>query len=295
VSAAIDDQPDRPAEAAVRAIPASTIWWWSIRREIWENRSIVIAPLIVAVLVYLGFVVHAFHQADLQRAGADVLDGGSIIASPAHLIALLVIATATLVGVFYCTDALHAERSDRSILFWKSLPVSDRMVVLAKASIPLVVLPAYAYLVIVVAQFVMFASVAAINGAAATGPIGPLFRLMGTVLYALVVTSAWYAPVYAWLMFVSGWARRMVLVTALLPLLLVALVERIALGTTWFGHLLKVRIFGFGPDGFVNVGHGDVLPNPAGLWSSPSLWLGLVVAGLLFGASAWMRRRAAPL
>ena len=45
--------------------------------------------------------------------------------------------TAMVVGLFYCLDALNGERRDRSILFWKSLPVSDTTAVLAKASIPL--------------------------------------------------------------------------------------------------------------------------------------------------------------
>ena len=64
-------------------------------------------------------------------------------------------ATAFIVGVFYCLDALHGERRDRSILFWKSLPVSDRTTVLSKATIPLVVLPSIAFAIIVVAQLVM--------------------------------------------------------------------------------------------------------------------------------------------
>ena len=49
--------------------------------------------------------------------------------------------TAFIVGIFYSLDALHGERRDRSILFWKSMPVSDLTTVLSKASIPLVVLP----------------------------------------------------------------------------------------------------------------------------------------------------------
>src|SRR5213076_788072 len=60
-----------------------------------------------------------------------------------------------LVGAFYCLDALHGERRDRSILFWKSLPVSDLTTVLSKASIPLVVLPLVTFTIIVGTQFVM--------------------------------------------------------------------------------------------------------------------------------------------
>ena len=60
---------------------------------------------------------------------------------PYDIAAGLMMLTGIIVSVFYCLDALHGERRDRSILFWKSLPVSDRTTVLAKASIPLLVVP----------------------------------------------------------------------------------------------------------------------------------------------------------
>ena len=63
--------------------------------------------------------------------------------------------TTFVVGVFYCLDALHGERRDRSILFWKSLPVSDLTTVLSKASIPLVVLPLLTFAITVVTQWIM--------------------------------------------------------------------------------------------------------------------------------------------
>ena len=294
MSAAIDLAPDVPARKTARSIPARVLWLWSVRRELWENRSVVIAPLVVAALVFVAFVIHAFHRARLERAGIDTFGFGSMWASPAHLIALLIGATIALVGVFYCADAMHGERSDRSILFWKSLPLSDLMTVLSKASIPFVVLPLLAFVVIVVTQLLMLASTALINGTEAAGPLTPLLQLQGTLLYGLVVLVLWHAPVYAWLLFVSSWARRMTIVTAFLPLFVVALVERIAFGTTWFGHVLKLRLFGFGQEGFVFDG-GRVLPYPAGLVTSPSLWIGLVVAVALIAATVWMRRRMGPI
>ena len=66
--------------------------------------------------------------------------------------AMLLMVTAFIVGVFYCLDALHGERRDRSILFWKSLPVSDLTTVLSKASIPLVVLPLLVFAITVATQ-----------------------------------------------------------------------------------------------------------------------------------------------
>ena len=72
------------------------------------------------------------------------------IEQPYDIAAMMMIFTAFIVGVFYCLDALHGERRDRSILFWKSLPVSDLTTVLSKAIIPLVILPVITFALIVV-------------------------------------------------------------------------------------------------------------------------------------------------
>src|SRR6185312_9302365 len=66
---------------------------------------------------------------------------------PFEMAAGVLMLTIILISVFYCLDALHSERRDRSILFWKSLPVSDVTTVLAKASIPLIVLPLLAFVI----------------------------------------------------------------------------------------------------------------------------------------------------
>ena len=74
---------------------------------------------------------------------------------PYDIAAMMLIFTAFIVGVFYCLDALHGERRDRSILFWKSLPVSDLTTLLSKATIPLIVLPLVTFAIIVATQVVM--------------------------------------------------------------------------------------------------------------------------------------------
>ena len=102
-------------------------FYWSVWRELWENRSIYIAPLIVAAVILFGSFVGAFHLAGLRR-NALLLDPAhrrAAIEMPYNIAAMMMIFTAFIVGVFYCLDALQGERRDRSILFWKSLPVSD--------------------------------------------------------------------------------------------------------------------------------------------------------------------------
>src|SRR6202140_5345961 len=119
--------------------------YWSVRRELWENRSIYIAPLVVAAVVLLGFLISTIHLQDKMRAALalDPMKQHELIERPYNFAALLLMGTTFVVAVFYCLDALHGERRDRSILFWKSLPVSDVTTVLAKASIPLVILPLF--------------------------------------------------------------------------------------------------------------------------------------------------------
>src|SRR5213075_1833227 len=127
------------------------------RRELWENRSIYMAPLIAAAVSLFGFLINAMTLRSRMRAvlALDTAQQVQTVARPYSFVAALLIATAFLVGVFYCLDALHGERRDRSILFWKSLPVSDLTTVLSKASIPLAVLPLIAFVVSTLLQCAM--------------------------------------------------------------------------------------------------------------------------------------------
>ena len=130
---------------------------WSVWRELWENRSIYIAPLAVAVVVLVGFMISTYGMPE-RRRGVLLMDPAkqqTLISEPYDAAAMMLIFTVFIVGVFYCLDALYGERRDRSILFWKSLPVSDLTTVLSKASIPLVILPLITFVIIVATQFVM--------------------------------------------------------------------------------------------------------------------------------------------
>ena len=152
--------------------------------------------------------------------------------------------------MFYCLDALHGERRDRSILFWKSLPVSDLTTVLSKASIPLVVLPLLTFAITVVTQWIMLLMSTrspAGKRSECRGAMGQLSlsQMWLMLLYHLVTVHAlWYAPIFGWLLLVSAWARRAPFLWAALPLLAIALVEKIAFNTTHFAAMLENRMGG---------------------------------------------------
>src|SRR5205823_11768547 len=120
-------------------------------------RSIYGAPILVAVVVLFGFLVSTIGLPERRRAVLllDPAKARTGIEAPYDMAAIMLILTAFIVGLFYCLDALHGERRDRSILFWKSLPVSDLTTVLSKAIIPLALLPLIAFVIVIATQLVM--------------------------------------------------------------------------------------------------------------------------------------------
>ncbi len=200
-----------------------------------------------------------------------------------------------LVAVFYCLDALYGERRDRSILFWKSLPVSDLTTVLAKASIPILVLPLVTFAVTMATQGLMLlasSAVLAANGISAT-PVWtnvPFFETSRINLAHLVAFhGVWWAPFYAWLLLVSAWATRAPLLWAVLPPVAIGILERIAFNSMHFAGMVRNHLVG-GPASSTNAGGGmtmDMLtPHPLGHYlMSPGFWVGMMLtAAFLLGA-----------
>src|SRR5580704_11867827 len=163
---------------APAALTATRPMHWSVRRELWENRSIYIAPLAAAAVYLLGYSISLFWIPRGMRDMGVTQSTPLIVelAMPYAHAGMLLGATAFLVGIFYSLDALHSERRERSILFWKSLPVSDLTTVLAKAIVPLAILPVLVFAITVTLQLIMLlvsAAVLLLSGAGAATPWHP--------------------------------------------------------------------------------------------------------------------------
>ena len=298
-----------PADAMLQSVDSPVIpsavmsvtrpLYWSVRRELWEYRSIYVAPLAVAGLTLVGFLI-----ATIGRAMSTGLDQRlAVLTEPYTFATALVMGTAFIVGIFYCLDALHGERRDRTILFWKSLPVSDLTTLLSKATIPFVVLPVIAFVITVVMQWIMLllSSVvlmrSGLNSAALWKQL-PEFQM--TLLYHLLTVHVlWYAPIYAWTLLVSGWARRAAFLWASLPLLAIGVVEKIAFNTTHFAALIQYRFSG--PENFDMTEPGRFVMDPmmhlslGRLLATPGLWSGLVVAVVFLAAAVRLRSYQGPI
>ena len=277
---------------------------WSVRRELWENKSIYIAPAAVAAVVLFGFVIGLLHG--LGTHSVDLIKASVLAEGVFNLAESLVIVTSMVTGVFYCLDAMYGERRDRSIFFWKSLPVSDITTVLAKISIPLVVLPVVTFVVVVVTQAVMMllgSLVLLIDGSNLTSLWMqlPLLEMWVVLAYCLIAVTLWHAPIYGYLLLVSAWANRATLLWAAIPLFSIAILERIVFHTSYFHRWIRYRVIGGVQMAFDTHGanHGAMLRlsqiTPGRLLLSPGLWTGLVFVVAMVFAVVRMRRYREPI
>jgi ABC-2 type transport system permease protein len=285
---------------APAVLSATRPLYWSIRRELWENRSIYLAPLAVAALCLVGFLISLVGLPRKLRtlSALDAAHQHQAVAGLYDVAAGLILGAAFIVGLYYCLEALHGERRDRSILFWKSLPVSDLTTVLAKASIP-VILQLLAWAIMVVTYSIMLL----LNSAVLLGSgqsVATLWRQVSLsqmslmLLYHLVtVHTLWYAPIYAWLLLVSAWARRAPFLWAFLPPFVIGVGEKMAFNTSHFANWLGYRISG--PQPFNFSAHGVTTLALGEFLSTPGLWIGLVFAAAFLAAAVRLRRYREPI
>jgi ABC-2 type transport system permease protein len=301
------------AVAAAVISPARRMYW-SLRRELWENRWIYIAPLAVAAVLLVAFLIGIIALPGHRMTKVLALDPAkqqAAIQLPYDIAEGLIMAAAFFVGLFYCLEALHGERRDRSILFWKSLPVSDLTTVLSKAAIPVVLL-LLSFVVTVLTQFIMLllSTVAAWGSGLSAAPLWTqlsLFQRSVMLLYHLLtVHLLWYAPIYGWLLLVSAWARRAVFLWAVLPPLAIGFAEKIAFNTSHFGAWLLYRFsgpeaFNFSTSPGLSAQAGGVSMtgmtslDPEKFFSTPGLWVGLIVAAAFLFAAVRLRRYRGPI
>ncbi|MFI4868075.1 MAG: hypothetical protein ACHQDD_01825 [Steroidobacterales bacterium] len=291
-----------------------------IRREFWEHRALWITPLAIAIVLLL--LTWLFGHVRVGLGDPQALEYREF-APPLYQLMLLgwavpfYLATAIL-AASYLLDCLYGERRDRSILFWRSMPVSDARTVLVKLLVGLVLVPLGTFLIAGATSLLASGLMAlrhhtlVINGLSV-----PLWntvawlQMQGVMLYGLVAALLWYAPFAAYLLLISVWARRSPYAWAFIPPLLLVIFEHMMFGTNYIGHVVNG---GFGellhrafraPHSAMMIssdlaaapaGAGaalcpsGVLLDPLNLLASARLWWGLLAAAAMSALAIHLRR-----
>jgi len=294
-----------------------------LKRELWEHRSLYIAPLVVVLIIALLFItgqaaVSVFNDAiDVALLGASSLGEKERAVG----VTILLVATAPLflitmafLTVFYSLDSLYAERKDRSILFWRSLPVTDAETVISKLLVGLLVIPLIVVATIMLTHLIVMTITSVwlgFRGADAWHLIwsaAPFFDVWMSTLIFFLAVPLWLSPFIGWFLFVSAFTKRSPFLTAFLPLIILPMLEKILLHTSVLGSVLFERqaniplnkgldtpvVFSqFGEDPLGAAASGVSLLsmiNVGGFLTSPGLWAGFLVCGLFVAGAVYVRR-----
>ncbi|HEV7714355.1 MAG TPA: ABC-2 transporter permease [Steroidobacteraceae bacterium] len=278
-----------------------------VRREFWEHRALWLVPLVVAALYLLICLIPGNN---LHIGGIDLNDNSrsfgpgrpvEVFAVVQSLFTGMLLSVTSLVTFFYLSDCLYAERKDRSILFWKSLPVSDAETVLSKLLVALLLVPLGVYLLALVTNVVAFGLLYvrfhnnALMQHFLVWDTGVWLRLNLYLVLDVVIVGLWFAPVAAYQLLISAWAKSSVFVWTILPPLLLILAERLAFGTYRIASVIAYRLGTGLLDGDAGAGHVGVESviarvNLLPVLARVDLWVGVAIAVALVFATIRIRR-----
>jgi len=323
-------------------VTSGTKLYWLLKRELWEHRggffwAPVIAGGIFLLLNLMGIitaeVLGASHGIQIgangglqhiigQMDAGDMSKVGFALDNAMYSAMGLLIVMRGFVVFFYCLGALYDDRRDRSILFWKSLPISDASTVLSKVLSATVLAPIIAVIVGIIVgilQLVMVTITLSFHGLNVWQLLGYAhpFRVLVNLVGYVPLYVLWALPAVGWLMLCSAWARSKPFLWA------VALPVATGLLVSWFGlmglfnqsplwfwknvvqrSLLSVfpgtgSLFGLDGEGLARHAGNDLndmglglmnLSSTYRLLASPDLWIGVVIGIGLLAAATWFRR-----
>ncbi len=273
-----------------------------VMREVWEHHNLWRVPLILVGLVVLANLGFSGATSWVGLAPPEI--SSQVIGTTLGSLGSLIFLVFSFLVLFYLVDCLYAERKDKSILFWRSLPVSDTQAILAKLFVAAVVIPVIIWFTIIVSQVVTLA-IQSISGSDNT----QLFSLVDFGMYwrnlffILLLTALWTLPLLTWILFCSSWSKRTPLIAALTIPILIMLLDNIFSVGIHLGGLIADRIpfgysFGGGKKSFLvglaaitsSHAHNLALSEFAVFFRQPGLWAGLVAAAGFTALTVWVRR-----
>jgi ABC-2 type transport system permease protein len=305
-----------------------------MKREFWENKGAFrTTPLVIGgiLIVTMLMVIITFNHFDnefqslkeLLRfiAQQDVELREKVLYFINIQFSMIFSMVLGFVVFFYLLGSLYDDRKDRSILFWKSLPASDTLTITSKLLSAMFMAPIIFWVIYVLTHIVMMLLLSLVVLILGENPwtlflsLGSPFNAWSMVLAGYLAHSIWALPLYGWLMLVSSFAPRIPLLFAVLPPVVLGLLE------LWIDFLqtftLSDNLFGLFGHWFANsplifatesrdddfgaalgipitsdYDHAVTITNMLDRLFSTDMLIGLAIAAVFFGGTLWLRRRA---
>lgn len=293
-----------------------------LRRELWEHKAVYVVPLIVAVVTLLTSWISQVTLGELEHLDIGIISAGNMpenVRAAALSFTMVGVAVSFIFAmwiltIFYALDALYAERKDRSILFWRSIPVTDFETVLSKLLTTILTIPLVTFAVIVVTQLLVLLSLTMQVDFRGGSPwqmiwtAAPFLDTWAATVVLLLALPLWLSPFIGWFLFVSAFTKRSPLLVAAMPIVLLPMFERLFFDTSIMAEALFVRSIKFPlfsgvdnmdlifqeSDDLARLAEAELsvfgLLDLGNFLASPQLWLGLVVCGLFTAAAIYVRR-----
>ncbi len=293
-----------------------------LQRELWEHRGIYVAPIVIAILMTLGALTGQVSVNGIQHVDVGIVGASNLPENArAAMISGIMIGLSTtfvfamwILTIFYALDSLYAERKDRSILFWRSIPVTDSETVISKLLTAALVIPLVSFALVLITHLAVFLIGSVWVGVRGGNPwhliwaSAPFFDNWTATLIFMFALPLWLSPFIGWFLFVSAFTKRSPFLTAFLPLAVLPLLEKMIFDTAVFAEAFFVRsvkmplfidlqtmerLFEEG-EHFAMVADAELsllgLMDIGGFLLSPGLWIGIVVCALFTAAAIYVRR-----
>lgn len=310
-----------------------------MRREYWENRGAfrntpAILSLITISFMLMGLVIkirfdnegYTFREAMRFFASQSEAMRGYEVTQSLMALSGFFVFVMSIVIFFYLLGSLYDDRKDKSILFWKSLPASDELTIASKLFSAMFVIPVIFWLFLIATEIIMMGIGGMMVWSAdqnpwtlVFGPAEPL-KAWGLVLAGWLANSFWMLPVYSWLLLVSSKAPRVPMLFAILPPVILSVLQAwigflrtfqlqdnvLGITSKWIANSPAILAGQITPDGdqggnvSVSLGmpvtstfdHAPTLANMLDRLFSQQMLFGLIVAAVFLFAALWFRRRA---
>jgi len=229
-------------------------------------------------------------------ASSGSLTASDVVTASLYGIHYLFLSAAGFVVFFYLLYSLYADRKDRSILFWKSMPVSEIQNIGIKFLVAVLAIPLIATVLSWIVQGVFL--VLAMNLIGQSAPdswtaIWSNITVLPTMLmqlYIILWIAAWLLPINAWLIFASALARREPFLIAVIPVVGVILFEVLVFGSSFIGRWIGEHFI------MISLKTSSLLPETitagqsyGGGLGTADMLAGIIIAGVLLGGAIWLR------